>query len=198
MPKTNRRDRPGARHHVMNRGIAKRTCFPDLAAKRRFLGLLACAARRGDLIIEAYSILDTHFHLMVRSTEVGLSKAMMRVLNAYVRYFNRRFRRDGSLFRGRFRSILVDSIEYAIRLLRYIDRNPVVARMCDHPVQYPAGSARFYARSSRRPLWLERAAVERWITSIHRRRLFEPSDYARWIGPWRWLPRARRRTPAVQ
>ena len=88
MPKINRRDRPGTRHHVMSRGIAKRTCFPDQAAKRKFLALLACAVRRGDLIVEAFTVLDTHFHLMARSTDVGLSRAMMRVLNAYVRYFN--------------------------------------------------------------------------------------------------------------
>ena len=180
MPRIDRHDRPGQRHHVMNRGIAKRVCFPDRAAKRRFMALLACAVRRGELIVEAFCILDTHFHLMVRSTDVDLSYALMRIQNTYVRYFNRRFRRDGPLFRGRFRSRPVNSLWYAFTLVRYIDANPVLAGICSDGSRYPYGSASIYARRGAKPRWVDRRDVERWVAGSSKPRPLVPGEYAVW------------------
>ena len=64
MAQRSRRDEPGRRHHVMNRGVAKRVIFPDHAAKIRFIALIACSVRRGEMRVEALAVMDTHFHLL--------------------------------------------------------------------------------------------------------------------------------------
>lgn len=112
MARLNRCDEPGSWHHVVNRGIAKRTLFEDREDIRYFLSRLAREVRRGRLEIHAYCVLTTHFHALVKSPRGELSEAMRRSQNEYSRFFNRRHRRDGTLVRGRFLSRPVDSLEY--------------------------------------------------------------------------------------
>ena len=160
MPRRNRRDAPGRLHHIMNRGIAKRVVFPDRTAKRRFILLIACAVRRGELEVEALSVMDTHFHLLARSPEGRISYPLMRILNSYARYFNRRFRRDGPVFRGRYCSRPVPTHAYWRILVRYIAFHPVKAGLCRDPACYPYGSARLYVLRPAGSSWLARSAVE--------------------------------------
>ena len=161
MPRLPRFDRPGSWHHVMNRGIARRTVFERRADVRAFLALLACEVRRGTIEVHAFAILTTHVHLLVRSPRGELARAMKRVFNGYVRYFNRGRRRDGSLFRGRYRSRVVDSRAYRLLVLIYIDQNAVQAELAANPHAYPHGSAYRWARG-RLPPWLARD----WILDV--------------------------------
>ena len=158
MVRTPRQDAPGRFHHIMNRAAGRQILFADRRDHRKFLSLLACAVRRGDLVIQAYCLLGTHFHLLACSPDGRLSYAMMRIQNAYARYRNRRSRRDGPLFRGRFRSKPVTSRRYWWTLIRYIDHNAVQAGLCRHPLEYPYGSARHYA-AARSPRWLSTRGV---------------------------------------
>src|SRR6185369_9941718 len=128
---------PGAWHHVMNRGIAKRTLFESEVDIRTFLSRLACAARAGRVEVHAFCILTTHFHLLLRSPQGRLSEALHHVQNSYSRWFNRSRKRDGPLYRARFRSKRVDSLAYRFQLVRYIDSNPVSAGLVEDPQQYP-------------------------------------------------------------
>lgn len=153
MPRLPRFDCPGGAFHIMNRGLARRTVFENQRDIRYFLSRVARAVRRGEIEVYAFTVLATHFHLLVRSPQVALSEAMRRIQNEYVRYFNRIRRRDGPLFRGRFVSRPVLSEFYWNVLLRYIDANPVQARLADEPWCYPHGSAARYV-SGRVPLWL--------------------------------------------
>lgn len=159
MPRRLRKDYPGAWHHLVDRGIARRTVFESREDIRYFLACLAREVRAGTIEVHSYSILTTHFHLLVRSPCGRLSSAMQRILNAYTRWFNMRRRRDGPLFRGRFVNRLVESDAYWWAVVRYIDRNPVQAGLCTHPVQYPHGSAWHYGRR-KGPPWLRRDLVE--------------------------------------
>lgn len=177
MSQRSRHDAPRRFHHVANRGAARRVIFPDRHAKRRFLALLACSVRRGELEVEAFCVMTTHFHLLVRGRDGDVYYGLMRVLNAYARYFNRRYKRDGSPFRGRFWSSPVTSHAYWQRLIWYIDQNPVQARLVDHPSEWPYGSARLYARVDGAPLWLSRGRVERYIQAIYARKTYAPRDY---------------------
>jgi len=158
MGRPHRQDAPNSWHHVMNRGLARRTVFETRADSRTFQALLACGVRSGRIQVHAFTILTTHYHLLVRSLRGELSEAMRLIQNNYVRWFNRTRRRDGALFRGRFTSRPVDSDEYFTNLVRYIDHNPVAAGLCENPADYPHGSARHYAKE-RGPPWLERASV---------------------------------------
>ena len=166
MPQRHRYDAPGRWHHVMNRGAAKRVIFPDRRAKRRFIALIACSVRRGELLVQALCVLDTHFHLLACSPEGRIDYPMMRILNAYARYFNRRYRRDGSPYRGRFRSVPVRSERHWRTLVRYIDFNAVKAGLVASPELYAYGTARLYALRSRGPRWLSRDAVEQHVLNV--------------------------------
>ncbi len=153
-----RHDEPFAFHHVYNRGVAKRTLFERRSDCRYFLACLARAVRGGSLEIHAYCLLTTHFHLLVRSPTGSMWRGMRRVQNAYARRFNRERRRDGPLFRGRFRSKRVQSDAYMHTLIRYIDGNAVSAGLVSDASAYPWGSARFY-RCGGRPKWLSHGEV---------------------------------------
>ncbi len=154
-----RSDGQGVWHHVMNRGLARRSVFEDRECVRYFLSCLARVVRKGWLEVHAYCVMTTHFHLLVRSPSGELSRGMQLVQNRYVRWFNRKARRDGALFRGRFLSRHVASMEYRRVLVRYIDHNPVAAGMVPCAELYPHGSARRY-REAKGPRWLERSWVE--------------------------------------
>jgi REP element-mobilizing transposase RayT len=174
-------DAPGVWHHVMNRGIARRTVFESERDVRFFLSRLAYAVRARWLELHAYSVMTTHFHLLVRSGEAGLSHAMARVLNDYVRWFNRGRKRDGALFRGRFRSRVVDSIEYRRTVVRYIDTNAVQARMVPTAALYPHSSAAHYARFDG-PMWLTRTWVESEVRRMSSFAVYDPRAYAAAFG----------------
>ncbi len=162
MARNPRWDPPGSWHHVMNRGIARRSLFECRGDIRYFLACLARAVRRGQIEVHAWCVLTTHFHLLVRSPTGELSAAMRRVQNAYVRRFNRARKRDGPMVRGRFRSKLVTSVVYRTALVRYIDANAVLARLAHDPCAYPFGSAQAYAQESGPP-WLTRDWVEELV-----------------------------------
>ncbi len=97
-----RQDTPGSWHHVVSRGIATRPLFETRDDIRFFLSRLATEVRKGRIEIHAYSILTTHYHLLLRSPRGELSEALRIAQNAHSRRFNRLHRRDGSLIRGRF------------------------------------------------------------------------------------------------
>jgi REP element-mobilizing transposase RayT len=153
MPRRLRQDHPGAYHHVMNRGLAKRTVFVGTPEIRYFESRLAREVRSGEIEVHGFCFLTTHFHLLLKSPRGHLSEVMRRVENTFVRWFNRRHRRDGALFRGRFTSRLVETEEYLANVRCYIDQNPVMARLSAIPAEYPHGSA--YLRASKQCLrWL--------------------------------------------
>ena len=143
----------------MNRGIARRSAFEGARDIRTFLACLARACRRGRIELHGYSILTTQDHLLVRSPIGERSQAMQQAQNRYVRYFNRSRRRDGPLFRGRFRSKRIDSLRYRKTVLAYIDANPVQAGIVRRSEDYPHGSRAHYAQPSGPP-WLSRDWVE--------------------------------------
>jgi len=181
MARRARGDGPGVVHHVVNRGIAKRTCFETRRDIRKFLAELARAVRRGELEVLAYCILTTHFHLILRSPRGALSEGMRRTQNTFVRYFNRLRRRDGPLFRGRFWSRPVLSDAYLRLLIRYVDHNSPTARLVEHSDQYPWGSAWHYTRGEG-PIWLSRDVVECLVTSAFVDGRFTAERYVEQFG----------------
>jgi len=182
MARLPRIDRPGHWHHVMNRGLARRTVFETDQDVRYFLSRLARVVRAGMIEVHAYSLLTTHYHLLVRSPEGSLSEAMRVVQNGYVRWFNRGRQRDGALFRGRFQSKTVDSLSYRENLVRYIDFNPVVAGIVSAPGLHPHGSARWYAMARDRPPWLARDWIEATVIQVANSTRYEPRHYAECFG----------------
>jgi REP element-mobilizing transposase RayT len=148
---------------------------------RYFLSRLARLVREGLIEVHCFCIVTTHFHMLVRSPRGELSLVMQRLQNEFSRWFNRSRKRDGPLYRSRFTSKPVDTLEYRYNLVRYIDANPVQARLADAPQLYPHGSARSYARKAGPP-WLTRDWVEAQVIAASARTHYEPADYARVFG----------------
>jgi REP element-mobilizing transposase RayT len=181
MSHPDRSDGPGKWHHVMNRGIARRTMFESERDIRFFLSRLARVVRGGRIEVHAFCVLTTHFHMLVRSPHGELSSAMQTVQNEYSRWFNRSRRRDGPLCRSRFTSKPVETIEYRRNLVRYIDANPVHAGLVDAAALYPHGSARSYALR-RGPPWLAREWIEACVRESSGTAEYDPRDYAASFG----------------
>jgi REP element-mobilizing transposase RayT len=165
MPRRSREDLPGSWHHVVNRAIARRPLFEDRDDIRYFLSRMALEVRRGRLELHAWSLLTTHFHLLVRSLTGELSEALRCVQADSSRHFNRPHRRDGPLVRGRFLSKPVRSFTYRWNLVRYIDANAVQAGLVARAADYRFGSAAHYARPIGPP-WCARW----WIEEVVRAR----------------------------
>lgn len=148
-----RSDECHVRHHVMNRGIARRTLFETRKDMRYFFSLLAKEVKRGRVRVLCFCLMSTHFHLFLESLTGELAQSMRQIQLNYTRYFNRSRRRDGPLFRGRFRSKRVDTQKYEDTLIQYIENNPVHGKIVRSTVEYEFGSA-FHRQSMRNPRWL--------------------------------------------
>jgi putative transposase len=134
MPRQARLEIPGVPLHITQRGVNRCAIFLDDDDRRHYLGLLGESAATHGLRIHAYVLMGNHVHLLVSSDECGkLSLAMRQLGQAYVTAFNRRHRRTGTLWEGRFKSCLVDSDRYLLTAYRYIELNPVRAAMVEKP-----------------------------------------------------------------
>ena len=132
---------PGTAMHVRQRGVNRGDCFIDDTDRLVFLSQLRNLAASTACALHAYCLMTNHVHLLLTpSEEDGWSTLMRDLGRRYVPYFNRRHGRTGTLWEGRFRSCLVDSARYVLACYRYIEDNPVEARMVSTASAYPWSS----------------------------------------------------------
>jgi len=129
MPRRARLDAPGTLHHVMVRGIERRRIVNDIADRKNFVKRLGELSVATNTSIYAWALLTNHAHILLRSSEIGLSGFMRRLLTGYAISYNRRHRRWGHLFQNRFKSIICDEDAYFSKLVRYIHLNPLRAKL---------------------------------------------------------------------
>jgi putative transposase len=159
---------PGAVYHVLSRGVGRRDIFQQDGDYRSFLEKLAENTGDFRVKIRSYCLMTNHFHLYLQTEEANLSKFMQSLLTSYAALKNRRDRRLGHLFQGRFKAHLVDAEGYGNALSRYIHLNPVrVKRVKPLPIEERQRLLRTYPWSSYAagiglcacPAWLDRAAL---------------------------------------
>lgn len=127
--------------HVVQRGNNRLPCFLDDCDRRRYLQNLHEALLDTDVKLHAYVLMSNHVHLLATPPAVGaIPRLMQKLGRQYVGAFNARHRRSGTLWEGRYKSCLVESESYLLRCSRYIDLNPVRARMIDDPIAFPWSS----------------------------------------------------------
>lgn len=137
MARQPRMDLPGIAQHIVQRGNNRLPCFLEDGDRTRYLRLLREALLATDVRLHAYVLMDNHVHLLVTPPEIGAVGRMMQMLGRnVVAQFNARHRRTGTLWEGRFKSCLVADADYFLRCSRYIDLNPVRARMTDDPTVF--------------------------------------------------------------
>ncbi len=118
---------PGALYHVTARGNARQDIFLDARDSQRFLDLLDEVATRCRWRCYAYCLMTNHYHLVVETPAPNLSHGMRLLNGRYTQAFNHRHQRDGHLFQGRYKAILVDRDAYLKEVCRYVVLNPVRA-----------------------------------------------------------------------
>ena len=130
MPRKARITVPGVVHHIMARGIDGRNIFIDNDDREMFLGLLGTGIHKNGYKCYAWTLMDNHYHLLLRISENPLAKMMRRLNSTYARYYNARYKRKGYLFQDRFKSIASQDQNYIEELVRYIHLNPIRAGIC--------------------------------------------------------------------
>lgn len=137
---------PGYPHHIIQRGNNRQAIFQDAADCEMLLGLLAEYAGKEKVAIHSYVLMGNHFHLLATpETHTGLPMLMQAVGRRYVRYFNKRYQRSGTLWEGRYKATLVQTERYLLACMVYIDLNPVRAGMVARAADYPWSSHGHYA-----------------------------------------------------
>jgi len=141
MPRAKRLDLPGLSHHLWVRGNDRRPIFFSDADRYRFLQCLGEARANRQCEIHAFVLMTNHVHVLATPRAAGgLSKMMQDIGRKYVRYVNMSHERTGGLYEGRFKSNLVETSSYFLTCMRYIELNPVRARMVEHVAHYPWSS----------------------------------------------------------
>ena len=155
MPRKPRVDVSDTIHHTVARGNAGIRIFADNDDRRAFVADLALAAERYAWLIHAYCLMDTHFHLIVETPEPTLGSGMQRLTGRYAYGFNRRHRRYGHLFAGRYSDSVIETEAHAIVTGAYVVLNPVRAGLVSDAADWPWSSYRASAGLVRAPAFLE-------------------------------------------
>lgn len=177
MPRRPRIEMPGC-HHVLNRGVEQRRVFLDDEDFQRFLEFLCESCFLHDVTLHDYCLMSNHYHLLLETKRENLSQ-MMRLLNSrYAAYFNRKNKRNGHLWQGRFKSWYVTDTAYMYTLIRYIEHNPVAAKMVTHPKAYAYSASRAFLEEAKPlPCMKEALLFEMFHSKEERERfLLEPYD----------------------
>lgn len=137
---------PGYPHHIIQRGNNRQAIFASTADYQMLLALLDENAQKFGVALHAYVLMGNHFHLLASpQTAEGLPQMMQAVGRRYVRHFNDKEGRSGTLWEGRYRSTLIETERYLLACMVYIDLNPVRAGMVAEAQDYPWSSYGHYA-----------------------------------------------------
>jgi len=124
LPRVPRKKSESHLYHITSRSISETDLFRTKEDKDYYLSLLQRYIKKNLCKIYAYCLMDNHMHMFLDTQGFDVSKFMLALNTAYVVYYNRRYKRHGHLFQGRFVSTIVDSDASARRICAYIHNNP--------------------------------------------------------------------------
>lgn len=163
MPRSPRIVLPGYPHHVVHRGHNRRVVFRTIGDFSSYLDSLHELKGHYDIRLLAYCLMPNHVHLLLEPQSAdGLARMMKRVAGRHTARLNRRERRSGGLWEGRYYSSLVARGSYLRECYRYIDLNPVRASLVDSPEAYRWSSCRYRTGHEVAP-WLD---VDPWFVAL--------------------------------
>lgn len=116
-------------YHIVNRGVERRAIYMDDDDRMQFLEILQESADVYDFEVYSYVLMDNHYHLLIKTSTLNLSMIMRQINSRYSMYFNRKYKRVGPLWQGRFKSWYVYDEQYLKSLVKYIEFNPIKANM---------------------------------------------------------------------
>lgn len=139
MPRTNRKYKPNYYYHIYNRGNNKEQVFLYAEDKRLFISLLYQNIRKTDLLLDCFCIMDNHFHAIIKigKNPQILSKCMQRITISYAMQINRKYKRRGHLFEGRYNAKILRYKKDVRNAREYIKKNPVEKGIVKKAEDYP-------------------------------------------------------------
>jgi putative transposase len=203
MPRRNVTFSVGESFHLFNRGNNSQKIFLHPEDYENFLKLIDSFLPSSAIQIHALTLLPNHYHLSTRIlATIDVSAAMRKIQARYARMFNKKYRRHSHVFGGRFKSPVVESIEYSDYLSRYIHRNPVEAGLVKHPGEWPYSSFALFVKNVKLVSNLQRASQgsingTKLLPLIHTKetlgRFSSPDAYREFVmsdlekNPWRFV-----------
>ena len=160
MARKPRLDYAGAWHHITAHAHGDDPLFRGALDAHYFLALLGETQERFRQEIHSYCLMTNHYHLLVRSVEGNLSRAMGHLNSRFGQHMIAVHGLEGSVFSGRFHNTVIDNDRYLLTASRYLARNPVDAHMVDDPKDHRWSSFRFYSSGEPHP-WLARSFLPR-------------------------------------
>ena len=136
---------PGASYHIMSRGNDGNTIFQNTKDYNIFLETFADVLQDYNWICYAYCLMPNHYHLLVKTPDPNLSMGMRQLNGKYTQKFNIKNKKNGHLFQGRYKSLLIDMDSYQHEVIRYIALNPVRAKLVKDPSDWLWSSHRAMA-----------------------------------------------------
>lgn len=140
-------------YHVIFRGINHLNIFEEKEDYQKILEIIAKLKEKEDMEIYAYCLMTNHVHLFLKEKEIGdIKRIMHKMLTTYVVWYNRKYKRSGSLIGNRYKSEPIEDDKYYFALVRYIHQNPVRAQICKLPEEYKWSSYSDYVSKKKNTL----------------------------------------------
>ncbi len=186
---------PDAWYHVMNRGRRGEAIFADNRDYEAFTELLKETSEMWNIRVAAYCLMPNHYHMLVQTPEANISRSMRHLNGVYTQRYNSRHRCDGQLFRGRYKSILIDTDAYLLQAVRYIHRNPLRDRLVNKIDSYRWSSHQGYVSIAGKWDWLHKNHILSMLTKNRKDWLRayknwvsveEPDEVSRKINGEKW------------
>jgi len=136
----------GAFYHVTARGNERKRIYFTKTDYRKFKEYIEGAQEKYGCFLHAYIFMTNHYHMILETPKANLSKVMHFINGSYTNYINRKRNRNGHLFQGRYKAILIDRDNYLLELSRYIHLNPVRAGIVEKPEDFVNSSYGSYIR----------------------------------------------------
>ena len=182
---------PDAVYHVTTRGNAKNDIFYSDSDREAFLKILSGVVSRFNWLCHAFCLMDNHYHLLIETPDGNLSKGMRQLNGVYTQKYNWMHQKEGHVFQGRYKAILVEKESYLLELCRYVVLNPVRAGMTEKPEQWRWSSYRFTAGMKTPPAYLTTG----WILELfHQKKTEAEKLYQKFVtagiglkSPWKEL-----------
>lgn len=175
-------------YHVYNRGVEKRNIFVDDMDYRMFLYYIKYyleipndkdikqknRSLRDKVFLLGFCLMPNHYHLLLKqTTKDGMTKLLRAVVTNYACYFNRRYKRVGGLFQGRYKAALINQDSYLLHVSRYIHINPLELKEVENwkgsdPLHlYPYSSYAYYLRLKSAE-WLNTDSILHYFSTAQR------------------------------
>lgn len=166
---------PDAVYHVSNYGLDSQRAFPSAKYFEAFLDGLGETCSRLNVEVHAYCLLRNQYHLVVKTPEANLSRFMRQVDGLYTQQYQRLKRTDGSLFRGRYKAVLVQADSFLLPLSRHIHSKVKASELNS----YPWSSYTYFTRKAKPPGWFNRDDTLKQLRTTAAKR---PAAYKKFVA----------------